>query len=166
MRIFLLSIIVTIGTLLFGQAQDIVFQQQLSRDTVLYGNYIELKYTIENVNGDFQAPDFEGFSIVSGPNVSSQFTMINGAITQSSSYSYYLRPLEEGIITIGSAHLENGEDLWSTESMTITVLPNPDGTIQNNRGYGWTQKIVVKDTVATQKDSLQEKLKNLKVRKI
>jgi len=54
------------------QSQDVVFKQELSYDTVYMGNALQIKYSIQNANGDFQAPDFDGFVIVSGPNVSSQ----------------------------------------------------------------------------------------------
>jgi len=43
------------------QSQDVVFKQELSYDTVYMGNALQIKYSIQNANGDFQAPDFDGF---------------------------------------------------------------------------------------------------------
>ena len=147
-------------------AQDVIFKQELSYDTVLMGNVLEIKYSIKNANGDFQAPGFEDFTIVSGPNVSSQFSMINGAISQSASYLYLLRPNREGMITIEPATLENGENSWSTEAIDVIVSSNPEGIIQNPRGYGFSQEIIFSDSTSVKNDSLRMKLKSLKTFKI
>ena len=147
-------------------SQDIVFKQQLSSDTVLLGNLIELKYTVENTQGDFQAPDLSAFMVVSGPNVASQFSMINGKVTQSASYSYFLKPASVGQFEINSARLENGENLWTTDPITINVLPNPDGIIVRPNGFGFSQKIIVQDSIMTKQDSIKAKLKKVKTYKI
>ena len=163
---------VMLSTIIFAllsimcSAQEVVFKQELSYDTLLMGNVLEIKYSIENANGDFQAPEFQGFTIISGPNVSSQFSMINGTITQSASYTYFLRPNVEGVITIESASLENGENLWTTEPIDIVVQANPDGIIQNPRGYGFSQEIIYSDSTTTKMDSIKMKLKKLKTYKI
>ena len=147
-------------------AQEVIFKQELSYDTVLMGNIVEIKYSIKNANGDFQAPSFEDFTIVSGPNVSSQFSMINGVTSQSASYSYLLRPYREGKITIEPATLENGENSWSTEAIDVIVSPNPEGIIQNPRGYGFSQEIIFSDSTSVKNDSISMKLKSLKTFKI
>ncbi len=166
MKKIILSTLVLLLLSMLSYAQEVVFKQELSYDTLLMGNVLEIKYSIENANGDFQAPEFSDFTIISGPNVSSQFSMINGSVTQSASYSYFLRPNVEGLITIESATLENGENLWSTDPINIVVQPNPDGIIQNPRGYGFRQEIIYSDSTTTKMDSLQMKLKKLKTYKI
>jgi hypothetical protein len=148
------------------QAQDVVFKQEISQDTILLGNVLEIRYTIENTQGDFQAPDFDGMTVVSGPNVSSQFSMINGKVSQSSSYTYFLMPQDVGTYQIHQANLENGENTWSTEPMTIIVLPNPDGIINQSKGFRFRQEIIVPQEKMSPQDSIQQKLKKLKTYKI
>jgi hypothetical protein len=148
------------------RSQDVIFKLELSNDTILLGNVIELKYSIENTQGAFKAPDFNDLTIVSGPNVSSQFSMINGRVTQSSSYTYFLRPETVGTFNISAAQLENGENVWHTLPVTITVLSNPDGIIQNYKGFGFKQQIVMKDTILSPQDSILLKLKKVKTYKI
>ncbi len=167
MRTCLLVLILGLGSLAQLRSQDVVFTQQLSYDTVYMGNALQVKYSIQNANGDFQAPDFDGFVIVSGPNVSSQFSMINGAVTQSASYVYFLQPEKTGVYTLAPAILANSDNQWSTDAVEITVLDNPDGIRQDPSGYQVIHEIMQVDTSAmTREDSLRMKFKKLKTRRI
>ena len=83
------------------------------------------------MDGKFIAPDFEGFRVISGPNFNSYYSMINGEVTQRSSYSYQLLPLEEGHLVISPATLRQTEDEVTLEPIEVIVLPNPDGSINN-----------------------------------
>ncbi|TVQ45600.1 MAG: hypothetical protein EA362_08525 [Saprospirales bacterium] len=115
----------------FVKAGDVVFKVEVSSDTVLIGNYFQLKFTVENARGGFVPPDFYGFEVVGGPNQASSFSMINGKVTQSASYTYYLEPLQEGILFIEPASIEIGGKIMETPILEINVLPNPDGIIEN-----------------------------------
>ena len=112
-------------------AGDVVFRVEVSTDTVLLGNYFELKFTVENARGNFVHPDFYGFEIVGGPNHSSSFSMINGRVTQSATYTYYLQPLDEGIYFIDPASIDVNGKIMETPTLEIIVIPNPDSIIEN-----------------------------------
>lgn len=112
-------------------SQESIFKVEISSDSILMGNYISLKYSIENLDGQFIAPDFEGFRVISGPNVSYQFSMINGTITQRSSRSYHLLPLKDGELIIEAASIDKGDGKITLDPITLVVLPNPDGHIDN-----------------------------------
>ncbi len=111
-------------------AQESKFKIEVSADTLLAGNYFELKFTIEDMDGKFEAPDLSDFDIVGGPNTSSSFSMINGNVSQSSSYSYYLKPRDIGVYTIPPAFVLADSDTLATMPIDIYVIPNPDGIIQ------------------------------------
>ena len=167
MKDCLLVLILCLTSLSVVHSQEILFKQELSYDTVYMGNALQIKYSIQNANGDFQAPDFDGFAIVSGPNVSSQFSMINGVVTQSASYIYFLQPEAPGIYTLAPAVLANGDNQWSTEPIVITVLANPDGIRQDAHGYQIIHEVIQVDTsTMTREDSLRMKFKKLKTRRI
>ena len=73
-------------------AEEVNFSINISSDTVLMGNYIQVSFKLENARGDaFTPPSFEGFQVISGPNQSSSFSMYNGKVSQSISYSYYMK---------------------------------------------------------------------------
>ncbi len=108
-------------------AQEEKFEVEVSNDTVLAGNYLIVQYDIINTNGDFIAPQFNDFNIISGPNTSSMFSMVNGQTTQKSSYTYYLEPNHEGTLYIEPAYLYREQDTLETAPLEIIVLPNPEG---------------------------------------
>ncbi|MEL6389032.1 MAG: BatD family protein [Bacteroidota bacterium] len=116
-------------------AQNVSFEVHVTADTLFYGNVLKVKFELVNAPGDFQPPSFDQFEIVGGPNTSTQFSMINGEVTQSASYEYLLLPLEEGNLTIASATVSNGVEPLQTEPLSIVVLPNPDGIQQRYANY-------------------------------
>ncbi|MBK8956761.1 MAG: BatD family protein [Saprospiraceae bacterium] len=113
------------------QAQKMEFNVSVSSDTLLLGNYLEVKFEVNNGKGRFMAPDFQGWTVVSGPNTSSSFSIINGDVKQSSSYSYYLEAGFEGVYTILPAQLETDDGVLKTPEIQIIVLPNPEGIRQH-----------------------------------
>lgn len=116
----------------WGIAQDAVFSARVSSDSILLGNYIKLTFLLENTAGtDFDAPDFEHFDVVSGPNISSSTSIINGVVSQSVRYTYYLSPRDIGEYYITPASIYAAERQLTTEPIAIQVLPNPDGIQQS-----------------------------------
>ncbi len=114
--------------------EEAKFTVEISSDSVLLGNYIEVKFTIENTAvKNFEAPNFEGFSIVSGPNQSSSMRIINGQVSQSISYSYYLEPNDIGNYYIQPAFVDTGEEILESAPIEVLVADNPDGIIQQPR---------------------------------
>ena len=89
-----------INVLAFSQ-EEAKLSVEISRDSILMGNYFEVKFTIENASVDnFEAPTFEGFTVVSGPNQSSSMMISNGVVKQSIAYSYYIEPQDVGLSLI------------------------------------------------------------------
>lgn len=113
-------------------AQDAKFSVSVSSDSILLGNYVKVTFSLKNAKGDnFQSPEFEGFQIVSGPNMSSNFSMINGEVSQSVSYTYYIEPKNIGNHFIQPASIETENHVLETLPIEVMVVPNPDGIIQN-----------------------------------
>jgi hypothetical protein len=112
-------------------AQSPKFTVAVSSDTILLGNYFELKFTIENATSNgFEAPDMYDFNVIGGPNTSTSISIINGEMTQSATYTYYLEPMEIGVFTIRPAYLTSGDVALETPPIDIIVVPNPEGIIQ------------------------------------
>ncbi|MFT4566304.1 MAG: hypothetical protein ACI9FN_001259 [Saprospiraceae bacterium] len=166
-KYFLLLVQLTCTVLLFGQ--EVSFNCVVSADTILQGNILKVKFEVKNTQGQFEPPSFDEWDLVSGPNTSSQFSMINGHVTQSSSYEYILQAPEEGVLLINSATLNDGEEMLSTEPFIVTILSNPGGRQVVPKGYGYRQEILVKPTLPdslSPQDSLKLKLSRLKSTKI
>ena len=103
------------------------FNIQISSDSILYGNYIEVRFTIENLEGDFEAPDFSDFIVLSGPNITSSMQFFNGKMSSKKIYSYYLEPRDQGQFFIKPAYLVLPDNTLETIPVEINVYPNPEG---------------------------------------
>ncbi|MCB0579645.1 MAG: BatD family protein [Phaeodactylibacter sp.] len=107
------------------------FKVEVSSDSILLGNRFKVSFSLESAGGDnFRPPLFEGFDVVSGPNYASSISMVNGKVSQSVTYTYYLRPRDVGNYYIEPASIAVGEDVLETTPVPVTVVPNPDGVIQ------------------------------------
>ena len=104
------------------------FSAHLSQDSVLLGHYLKVSFTLEHADGrSFVSPDFgPEIEVLSGPNSSSSFSMINGESTQKTTYHYLIRPTTTGSFTIQPARIEaDGKEL-STLPVEFRVYPNPN----------------------------------------
>lgn len=98
------------------------FQIELSSDTVGLDGYIQVSFTVNNMNvEDFSPPDFEGFR-VQGPSSSTSMSIINGRKSQSITYTYILAPSKMGTFKLKSASIKTDEGTFETEEKTIEVL--------------------------------------------
>lgn len=111
-------------------AQDEGFYLELSSDTILAGNVLQLNFIANNVSGQFEAPDLKGLNVVSGPNTSSSMSMVNGSITQHATYSYGVYFEDIGEVIIPPAFYLTKEGTLETEPTSIMIMPNPEGIIE------------------------------------
>jgi len=120
--------------LFFGFAHtqnDPEFTVEVSTDSLLMGNYLEVTFTLKNAGGqNFRPPTFDGFQVVGGPNQSTSMTIVNGEVSQSISYSYYIEPTDIGAFWIEPASIEAEGHILETTPTQILVVPNPDGIKQ------------------------------------
>ncbi len=94
----------------------------VDKDTMFQDEVVKVELLIENTQGRYTPPTFEGFRIIGGPNTSSSFTMINGVVSQKKSYTYMLLPELTGDITIGTASLQTETEEIKTVPVKIFVL--------------------------------------------
>lgn len=131
MKNLVLFFLVFIMSVKIVHAQEESFSATVNNDSILLGNYFEIKFTIKNLeNASFKAPDFTGFKIVGGPNQASSINIVNGAMTQSMTYSYFLEPEDIGNYFVEPAAVEVNGKYLETQPIEIIVVPNPDGIIQ------------------------------------
>src|SRR5258708_18304655 len=104
-------------------AQNGAFTAAVDRNQVAVGEQLEVTFTLNGSNTgiNFHPPAFDGFIILSGPNASSSFQFINGAMSSSVSYTLYLQAKAEGKYTIGPATIELGRKQLQTQPIAVTV---------------------------------------------
>ncbi len=136
-RFFLTAMVLGLAFGALIAQENARFTVEVSTDSILFGNFFKVTFTLENAKGDrFEAPDFSEFRVVSGPSMSSSYSIINGEVTQSIAYSYYLEPIDLGNYYIQPASIQAGEQVLETMPLEVMVVPNPDGVKQNAEPYG------------------------------
>lgn len=111
------------------------FSASASANTIGLNEQVQVTFTFtgEDINGvrSFKAPDFKEFLTLSGPNQSTNMTIINGAVTASRSYSYILQPRQLGKATVGNATVDYKGKMLSTTPFKIEVVKGSAPANQN-----------------------------------
>ncbi|MGI4749251.1 MAG: BatD family protein [Janthinobacterium lividum] len=116
-RFGIVSILMLFATLLFAQK----FTATVSKSNVGVGEQFEVDFSMNAGGTHFTPPNFNNFQVVSGPNMASDMTSVNGTNTINVTYSYILVPTKEGAFTIDEAAIIiNGHTLVSSP-VKVTV---------------------------------------------
>lgn len=112
------------------------FTASTSNTSVGEGDQFEVSFTfsgadINSVKG-FTPPSFKDFLVLSGPNQSTSMQIINGAVSGSLTYSYYLQPRSIGKFTIGSASISYKGGTLKSDLLKIEVVKGSSRPKQNN----------------------------------
>jgi len=120
--IFIFLLLITACGSLFPQSLTI----SVANTKVGLGDQFEVSFSfngpdVNNVKG-FTSPDFANFMILSGPNQSTAMQIINGAVSGSITYSYYIQPRSIGTFTIGSATVNYKGTNYKSQPLKIEVV--------------------------------------------
>ena len=119
-------------------AQNTTFVATVDRPTVSAAEQFEVSFTVSgpDVNGAkiFRAPDFAQFVVLSGPNQSTSMQIINGQMSGSLTYSYYLYARQAGKFTIGAASIEYKGSVLRTQPLQIEVVRGKPKAQQKESG--------------------------------
>jgi hypothetical protein len=111
---------------LTATAQNGTFVASVDRSTVGTGDRFEVSFTVSgsDVNGikNFRAPNFSPFVVLSGPNQSTNMQFINGQMSGSVTYTYYLYARQTGKYSIGAASIEYKGTTLQTQPIQIEVV--------------------------------------------
>lgn len=95
---------------------------------------------------NFRAPDFKNFHVLSGPNQSTSMQIINGAVSASMSFSFYIQATQTGSFTIGTASVDHKGKTYKTQPIKITVVKGSSAPNQQQLKNG-TQNVNIADNV-------------------
>ena len=114
-------------TMMVAFADEISFVAS-APNAVVVGQQFRLSYKVNRGNAkEPRIPSIEGFTILSGPNRSSEqsFKMVNGqtSSTHSLTYTYILKADKEGSFKLPAATVEVEGKQISSNSVDIKVLP-------------------------------------------
>lgn len=109
---FLCVVLLNVPFYLLGG--EINFVAQVNKNKVGIGEQFQITFTINASGNQFKAPSFEDFQFLGGPSQSTSMQIINGNMSQSVSYTYYLAGKKTGNYTLMPAIINvNGKKLES-----------------------------------------------------
>lgn len=121
------------------QAQDDPTLTVSTKNQVMVGERFQVVFEANAEGKNFQAPSFEGFTVVGGPftSSSSSFSMVNGSMSHTvrCTYTFALQAYQEGTFHVGSATLTVKGKKISSEPFDIKVIPD-DGSHAAPSGGG------------------------------
>lgn len=127
------------GTDLFAQE----FTSSVDKTKVGENETFQAYFTFkgQNSNGlrNFKAPSFTGFRVLSGPNQSTSMQYINGAMSSSVTYSFYLQATSIGKYTLGEASIEYNGNSLATKPIEIEVVKGAAPTQRQNNSRNQNQ---------------------------
>lgn len=122
-RLAIISLLLLASPVL--QSQDIVVTTE-APSLVSVGEQFRVTWTVNSRGGSLEAPEFNDFYLLSGPQTSySQSTsIINGKVSQQikNSFTYYLQATREGKFLIEPAVYKEKKDEYKSRSINIEVV--------------------------------------------
>jgi len=122
--LILVFLILLIVTKINGQG--IQFTASVDKKVLSLGQTLTLTFQIivggANISGSPEMPELDGFTVASGPNVSTSISIVNGQVSASRSYSYILIPTKVGKLTIGSAVLNYNGEVYKTTPIEVEIV--------------------------------------------
>lgn len=107
----------------------------LSSTKVGLNDQFQLTFTFEGKEissvRNFSPPSLSNFYVLSGPNQSTSVQIINGVVSGSLSFSYFMRPKKTGKFTIGVASVNYQGNTYRSNPLKIEVIK---GSAQPTRG--------------------------------
>ncbi len=107
-------------------SQDGSFTSTVDRTKVGTGEQFTVTFTVSGTDAmsaqNFRAPDFGQLLILSGPNTSQSYQIINGSMSGSIAYSYVLYARQTGKFTVGPATIDYKGKQLKTQPIQMEVV--------------------------------------------
>ena len=112
-------------------AQDNPTLTVSTKKQVMVGERFQVVFEANAEGKNFQAPSFDGLTVLGGPftSTSSSFSMVNGSMshTVKCTYTFALQAYQEGTVHVGSASLTVKGNKITSQPFDIKVIPD-DGS--------------------------------------
>lgn len=117
-------------------AQDGSFTASVDQTSVAAGEQFTVTFTVSGADAmgaqNFRAPDFGTLFVLSGPNTSQSFQIVNGSMSGSVAYSYLVYARQPGKFTVGPASVEYKGRQLKTQPLQIEVVKSKPQQQQQN----------------------------------
>ena len=109
----------------FASAQ-VKFEANASKNKLGVNERLRIDFVMNQDGDNFNPPNFEGFTVVGGPNQSVSNSWINGKRSFKKTYTYFLSPKSRGSFTISQATITIKDEIYKTTPIKIQVTAAVD----------------------------------------
>jgi hypothetical protein len=118
---------------IFGFAQELNFSAMVSRNQAAVGEQIKLTYSLNAMGNAFSAPDLSAFELLMGPQQMFGTQNVNGRVSQTLSFTYYIVGKKTGKFTIGPAGIRVGNGVMKSNSVEIEITKGASPSAGNQQ---------------------------------
>ncbi len=130
-----ISILVLVLMSSIASAQ-ITFEAKVSKKKLGINERLRIDFEMNKDGDNFTPPNFNGFTVVGGPNTSVSQSWLNGKRSYKKTYSYFLAPKKRGQLKITQATIEIDGEVYKTQVIAVNVTaavkrPNDPDNAEN-----------------------------------
>ncbi len=135
-KLFVLIISISFIMTLNAFAEEIKLIASVDKTVLTTIDTLNITLTVKGSTNTPQPtlPDFQGLDLIFGPNISSQTTIVNGAVSFSKGFSYVLKPKSPGKFTIGEFTLNHKGKIYKSNTITINVIDKDKADAKQPKG--------------------------------
>ena len=105
---------------------QVTFVAKASKQKLGINERLRIDFEMNQDGDNFIPPNFNGFTVVGGPNQSVSNSWINGVRSYKKTYSYFLAPKQRGNFTVGQASITVDSKVYKTVPIKIEVTAAVD----------------------------------------
>ena len=127
---FLIGIVLIFGYVEKTFAQDINLVATVDRNVLTLNDRLQLTLTI-NGTQDANPPSFpsiDGFTLLYGPKITAQTSIVNGVVSVSKGFTYVLQPTAKGKFVIGPSTVEYKGKVCTSSPINVEVVDTPQSS--------------------------------------
>lgn len=115
---------------------QITFEAKVSKKKLGINERLRIDFEMNKDGDNFTPPNFNGFTVVGGPNTSVSQSWLNGKRSYKKTYSYFLAPKKRGPLKITQATIEIDGEVYKTQVIRVDVTaavkrPNDPDNAEN-----------------------------------
>ena len=98
------------------------FTTKVSKNKLGVNQRFRIVFSINKQGADnFSPPEFKNFKVIAGPSQSVNQSWINGKVSFSQSYTYFLEPTSKGVFTIKGAKIQFNNKTLTSNSVKMNI---------------------------------------------
>ncbi len=163
MKTVSIKIITLISLFCFTTLIAQTFTATVDNSTVNVNEEFQVSFTFEGEDisslTEFTPPSFSNFIVLSGPNQSTSMQIINGAVSASKTFSYYLRPSKVGKFTIGKAKIKYNNRSFESNELTVQVVKDANNNSSASQNEEIAKNLFIKAEASKINSYIGEQIK-------